>query len=88
MIKFYTFCKFTDLYLINCIHPSWRVKTLRNSYFFFLQVLDNSDVVTKIAKVLSISIDLIFDKNLNSILYKLDKLIKDRKALNNKLDQS
>jgi molecular chaperone GrpE (heat shock protein) len=45
----------------------------------FIQVLDNNDVVTKIATVLSTSINLIFEEKLNSVLSKLDKLLKDNK---------
>ena len=61
--------------------------TQKDSTSSFLQVLDNSDVVTKIVKVLSTSINLIFNEKLNSVLFKLDKLINDNKALNDKLDK-
>ena len=44
-------------------------------------------MVTKIAKVLAISIKLIFDEKLKSVLPKFCQLIDDKKLLHDKLDK-
>ncbi len=51
----------------------------------FLSVLDNEDVVAKLANTLSASINLILIEKMNPVLQKLDKIISDNKALNERI---
>jgi hypothetical protein len=56
----------------------------------FLSVLDNDDVITKIATVLSTSINLILTEKINPLITKLDTVIAEHKNLLskvNKIDQ-
>ncbi len=51
----------------------------------FLQVLDNDEVVTKLAQILSASIQLILEEKLNHFNKKLDKIVQDSKSISDKI---
>lgn len=51
----------------------------------FLTVLDNADVVAKLASCLSVSIELIFGEKLNPLSTKLDTILAENKALQNRI---
>ena len=47
----------------------------------FISMLDDDNVITKLSKVLSTFINLIFDEKLNSVIDKLEKIIKDNSLI-------
>jgi hypothetical protein len=51
----------------------------------FLSVLDSEDVITKLAKILSTSINLIFDEKITLVVSKLDGLISDVKSMQKRI---
>ncbi len=51
----------------------------------FVSLLDNEDVIAKLAQVLSASLQLIFDEKINPVIQRLDAIIKDNKALNDRI---
>ncbi len=51
----------------------------------FLAVLDNDDVITKLAMLLSASINLTLDEKMVPILSKLDEIVKDNKTLQKRI---
>ena len=53
----------------------------------FLAVLDNEDVITKLATVLSASINLVLDEKINTVLQRLGKLIKDNKIMSDRISK-
>ncbi len=51
----------------------------------FVSLLDNEELVAKLAQVLSVSFQLILDEKLNPVIQRLDAIIKDNKALNDRI---
>ena len=45
----------------------------------FMTLLDNEDVVAKLAQVLSVAFQLLLEEKLNPIIQRLDTVIKDKK---------
>ncbi len=52
----------------------------------FLAVLDNDEVITKLATALSVSINLALEERLAPLMKKLDGIIADNKVLHNRVD--
>ncbi len=60
-------------------------KNIKDMTASFLAVLDNEDVVVKLAQILSASIQLTLNKKIVSVHQKLDKIIQDNKNLSERL---
>ena len=62
-----------------------RDSSVKDSMISFLAVLDNEEVIEKIASTLSTSITLLFTEKMNPIIHKLDVILEEDKTLNREI---